>query len=60
MQFKVGYYLFAILFLMFDVETVNRTGHNNHIRLTGTRPRHFKPETGKVITRRPEGAEVFG
>jgi NADH-quinone oxidoreductase subunit A len=22
MQFKVGYYLFAILFLMFDVETV--------------------------------------
>ena len=24
MQFKVGYYLFAILFLMFDVETVFR------------------------------------
>ena len=23
MQFKVGYYLFAILFLMFDVETVS-------------------------------------
>ena len=22
MQFKVGYYLFAILFLMFDIETV--------------------------------------
>ena len=22
MQFKVGYYLFAILFLMFDVETI--------------------------------------
>ena len=22
MQFRVGYYLFAILFLMFDVETV--------------------------------------
>ena len=35
MQFKVGYYLFAILFLMFDVETVFFIS----LGCSGTRPR---------------------
>ena len=38
MQFKVGYYLFAILFLMFDVETVFLFP----LGCSGTRPRSVR------------------
>jgi NADH-quinone oxidoreductase subunit A len=36
MQFRVGYYLFAILFLMFDVETVLLFPWAAVVRLAGT------------------------
>ena len=36
MQFKVGYYLFAILFLMFDVETVLLFPWATSVRELGT------------------------
>ena len=35
MQFKVGYYLFAILFLMFDVETVFRFSSSVVVQVLG-------------------------
>ena len=36
MQFRVGYYLYAILFLMFDVETIFLFPWSTAVRTLGT------------------------